>query len=151
MLVNQSRNDELAEALITGIRDARLESKIVLFKSAAMYSDDFWNPIWHSPNPLLSQDLSERINFANQSALDLFGENIFGTPSIDLVPDDYGLRKQRAEAFKEVIETGVPKYFENSPRIIEDGELGLVTGWAFRYHLNRGYSIGALLLPYSQT
>jgi len=107
--------------------------------------------LWNSPNRILSHDLEERLNFVNPAALKLFGYDIsefIGMPSINLVPNDSTLRQKRAEAFNNVIETGVPEYFENSLRVKKGGEIISVTGWAFRYRINGNYSIGALLLPY---
>jgi hypothetical protein len=74
-----------------------------------------------------------------------FWKGVLGTPSIELVPNRTDLRDARAEAFKRILATGTPEYFDNSPRIDETGNEVPVNVWAFRYYLNRNPSVGAKL------
>ncbi len=109
---------------------------------------DSVNRIWYSPDVILCHDLEERINLANLAALDFFGRGILGKPSIELEQNIEELRRKRAEAFARILKTGEPEPFERSPRIRADGSIVPVTGYAFRYAIDRiNYSIAAKLNP----
>ena len=141
---------KISKSLKEGIKIAGLEFQMGEIPKLPVSSHDVVNELWYSPDRILSHDLEEKINFANPTALKKFGYELFefiGMPSINLVPNDPELRAKRAEAFRKIIETGRPEYFENSPRVQRDGSKVPVTGWVFRYRLDGQYTIGALLLP----
>ena len=134
---------DVAEALLKSIREENLSFE---GKSA----DSPMQQLWYSPQPVLSQDLEGKINFGNPAAFDFFGyrrDEFIGTLSLRLIPDKPELRKTRDEAIKRLLETGIPEYFDNSPRVRKDGSPIIVPRWvAFRYELRGRYSFGSLIL-----
>ena len=138
-------NREIADALIAGMEDVHLAFRVSTIPETPVSGYDPLNKIWYSPDVILCHNLEEIIIFANPAARDFFG-NILGKPSVELVPNVPELRTKRTEALRRVIETGNPEYFDRSQRIGKEGQIVLVTGWAFRYRIGAEYSIGAWLL-----
>lgn len=147
-MTDLTKNREIADALLAGAYDANLEFRMGNIPEAPVSDYEPLNWLWYSPDAILCHDLEEVIIFANPRARDFFGHDILGKPSIDLVPGyPLELRRERDEAFKRIIKTGIPEHFKDSPRIMDGGRTAPVTGWAFRYYCAGGYSIGAKLLP----
>ena len=147
-MVGITRNREIADALIAGMAGADLAFRMGHIPEAPISYYDTLNQLLYSPDVILCQNLEEIIIFANLAALDFFGRSTLGRPSIELVPNEAELRRKRAEAFSKIIKTGVPESFEGSPRIRADGKIVPVSGYAFRYAIDREhYSIGAKLKP----
>ena len=149
-MFKRATSREIADALIAGMDYAQLGFSSGTIPESPISDYDPLNQIWYSPDIILCHDLEEIINFANLAAFQLFGRKILGRPSVELVQEyPPELRGNRAEAFQRIIETGIPEHFEKAQRIGEQGRIVLVTGYAFRYSIDRWYGIGAKLSPSS--
>ena len=149
-MFKRATSREIADALIAGMYGADLGFLSGTIPESPVSDYDSLNQLWYSPDIILCHDLEGIINFANPAARRFFGRKILERPSVELVQEyPPELRRNRAEAFQRIIETGIPEHFEKAPRIGEQGRIVLVTGYAFRYSIDRWYGIGAKLSPSS--